>query len=503
LKIPRDQCFQDQPSNVTMNAPQSHGHTHRHATTRRNTTLVEAVVTLKEHASSELRSSRTADTKPAADRWIGRVAGRRKRSRHGASLMMNGSNGTGRWMASIISTVVGILWILRTLVFLRRESSSGLWLRNFNIEVSPIHRSTGQRNDERRNTSISNIVREVMDRGIVARAYEPWGDTALPCLPPDDPQHYSKPVSLPQVHQGFLFMKLMKTGGSTAAGVNIRILKQVARQQQLQTNTSVATNVHFQYCQGRFEHAWGYEMLAGSQDRARRFAWTVVRDPTQRAISQFFHFEVSRQNSGHSDFVFQKYLWSKKKRLSNYYLQVLNDEMTFVSEVNATFIVNKILSDYNFIGVTERMDESLVALMLILKVPMGAILYLAAKSSGGYDDGGTGTCVFIQPSHLSAGMKAFFDHPRWMEVVKWDNLLYKAVNRSLDLTIAKLGSSRFQENLSRFRRVLQVASNRCFPREVFPCTSTGQKNRNKSCLWKDSGCGSDCLDEVATELELW
>jgi hypothetical protein len=473
-----------------MNAQQSHCRKHRYATTRRNTSLPEESFTKEEDLSPEPRIRHSVDAKLG---WIGGEAVRRKQSRDGAAWTMKtireNPMDSGCKTLTVVSSSVGILWILLTLLFLRNESSSMVQ----NSYTTSFDSPPRQLNTARRNAS--NEFREVMDHGIVARAYEPWGDTALPCFAPDDPKHYSKPVSLPHVHQGFLFMKLMKTGGSTAAGVNIRIMKQVAL---LQTNTEVATDPHFQYCQGRFEHAWGYEMLAGSQDRARRFAWTVLRDPTQRAISQFFHFEVSRQNSGHSDFVFQKYLWSEKKRLSNYYLQVLNDEMTTVSEANATFIVNKILSDYNFVGITERMDETLVALMLILDVPMITILYLKAKSSGGYDDGGTGTCVYIQPSHLSAGMKDFFDHPRWKEVVKWDNLLYQAANRSLDLTIARLGFSRFQENLSQFRHALQLAQDRCLRQQVFPCTSSGQKNRKKSCLWKDSGCGHDCLDEVAT-----
>ena len=422
---------------------------------------------------------------------------RRKRSRDGGwwkwlreppngSFLDHSNPGAGRKKAAIVAvtTTIGVTFLL-VLLHMEMETPS--------VSSSPLIYLN--------NLNHTNTNHIVLDHGVIARAYVPWGDRALPCFVPEEP-HNNQPVSLPHVHQGFLFMKLMKTGGSTAAGVNIRIMKQVA-QQQMKREPSSHSN-HFSFCQGRFEHAWGYEMLAGpGEDPARRFAWTIVREPTPRAISQFFHFVVSRQESGHSDFLFQKYLWSEKKRLSSYYLQVLSEERTSVTNANSTSIINKILSDYNFIGVTERMDETLVALMMILNVPMGTIMYLKSKTSGGYDDGGTGSCVYIQPSHLSSGMKAFFAHARWNEVVQWDNLLYQAVNRSLDLTIAGLGEAKFQENLSRFRQALQMAQDRCLPREVFPCTSSGRKNPKKSCLWKDSGCGSDCLDEVATELGLW
>jgi hypothetical protein len=56
-------------------------------------------------------------------------------------------------------------------------------------------------------------------------------------------------------------------------------------------------------------------------------------------------------------------------------------ENVLVFDDEAPAIINQILSDYDFIGITERMAESAVALMMLLGVNMGDILYLSAKGS--------------------------------------------------------------------------------------------------------------------------
>lgn len=336
-----------------------------------------------------------------------------------------------------------------------------------------------------------------------ARAFLPWpSDVPLPCLPPLDRKNFHRVSSPPSTTNGFLFMKLMKTGGSTAAGIHLRIMREIARR----------GNQGFDFCRGRFDHAWGYEMMANAtttQAQHDTFAWTVVREPTRRAISQFYHFQVSRENVKPNDFQFQRYLNSEKRILRHHYLQVLNNEKIYpsikITPQMAPDIIRKIFHDeYNFIGVTERMDETAVCLMMLLHLNMSTILYLDAKTNGGYDDGGHGQCSWIQapPAQLSHAMQNYFHSKNWRQLVQWDELLYEAANDSLDLTIRALGVAEFETNLARFREARQLARNKCGPLEVFPCTSKGERNRNSDCLWKDSGCGVSCLDEVAKELQL-
>jgi hypothetical protein len=329
---------------------------------------------------------------------------------------------------------------------------------------------------------------------ILPRVFVPWPrNESLPCFPPDKNWRDHTVLQSP-ADTGLLFIKPMKTGGSTAAGVHVRMARHVARRQEQS----------YEICKGRWDHTRAHKTVP-NRILQKSFLWTVVREPTARAISQFFHFQVSRENVTATDKNFQRHL-TKDQVYWNYYLRTLSTNQVFVSSETAVDIINKIMSDYDFVAVTERMDESVVVLMMLLNLQMADVLYLNAKGNGKYDDGAhNNKCHFIQPSVVSSGMKDFFQDQRWQHKVQWDSLLHQAANQSLDLTIDRLGRLAFEANLEKFTGAQKVARERCLPREVFPCTSKGvkQKNAAKLCLWADSGCGSDCLDEVATELGLW
>lgn len=152
------------------------------------------------------------------------------------------------------------------------------------------------------------------------------------------------------------------------------------------------------------------------------------------------------------------------------------------------------------------MDETAVALKLILNIPMADILFLSAKRSGGYDNGmGRSQCTYIPPRKLSEGMDAFIQGDKWKSFVANDQKLYEAANKSLDLTIAALGKTTFEQELQLFRKAQFLAEERCLLRANFPCDANGimLPRDQRDCLWNDSGCGKTCLDEIATELNLW
>jgi hypothetical protein len=333
---------------------------------------------------------------------------------------------------------------------------------------------------------------ELLQHGIMARAYT-W-NSGVPCYPPDLPMKQKDGYRQPALN-GILFVKLIKVGGSTATGVTMSIAKHEAERRQEK----------FWICRGRWDHSWASVML---QDRIRResFTWSIIRDPTKRAISEFFHFEVSRNDVPATDKNFVDFLTKGKneEKFRNLYLRMLSLDFKYgMFDEDGPSVINNILANYDFIGITERMDESVVALSMLLNVPLGNVLYLNAKGHGGYDDGVyNDKCYYIQPSTVSTKMSTFFESEYWNKIINWDRLLYKAVNRSLDMTIDRLGRDLFNDNLEKFRSSNLVARDRCLPQNVFPCTATGEQNKNASCLWSDSGCGYKCLDELANELDI-
>jgi hypothetical protein len=138
-----------------------------------------------------------------------------------------------------------------------------------------------------------------------------------------------------------------------------------------------------------------------------------------------------------------------------------------------------------------------------LDLPLDDVLYLSAKGQGGYDDGGFHSqCTRIQRTVVTAGMREFFETNEWAEIVYWDDIFYRMANQSLDKTIDEtLGRKRFELQLQTFRSVLTVARTRCLKTAVFPCSPNGTRipDNETDCIWRDSGCGYHCLNQVASE----
>jgi hypothetical protein len=252
------------------------------------------------------------------------------------------------------------------------------------------------------------------------------------------------------------------------------------------------------------------------------FLWTVViREPTKRAISHFFFDRVSRKRMRPTYALFMKYVdgtFSKPKpqyydgltpRADFYYQVALSpSKITSVQNYDPVKKGNEILQYHDFIGITERMNESLVALSMILKLSLADILYLSVKQSGGWDDGlgrdwRKPECSYIVPPYVSEQMSSYFKSEVWKQRMKWENSIYQAVNRSLDRTIDALDQDKFNSRLARYTEGLEYAKEKCGTYVKYPCSSGGEYIPDHDCYHGDSGCGFKCLDEVATELNLW
>lgn len=367
------------------------------------------------------------------------------------------------------------------------------------IDEYELPRQTNLSKDEKSNRVTILPPPQTNFSGILARPFEPWPHPSLPCFQPDE--NWDK-VSETPAHRGFLFVKPYKTGSSTTSGINLRIARNVAARQQ--------GKINYDICKARFDHGpWMYpgRLLFKNRNRAQSFLWTVIREPTRRAISQFFHMRVSRNKVEPRDAEFKHFLMNQTKLyMTDYYIHTLHTQTKFSRHrEDPVAAANAILEEYDFIGITERMDESAVLVMMLLDLPMSDILYLSAKSKGGYDDGGgpSHACTYIWPSFVSPKMQEFFDTDgEWRSMLRYDLALYQAANASMDLTIERLGRARFERVLARFRSAQALAKARCLPRTIFPCDSAGEFHKKTDCIWNDSGCGVKCLDEIAEEFGL-
>jgi hypothetical protein len=150
---------------------------------------------------------------------------------------------------------------------------------------------------------------------------------------------------------------------------------------------------------------------------------------------------------------------------------------------------DNIMKEYNFIGIVERMEESLAVLVLLLRLEPADVVVLSAKRAGGYDDGEGeyGKCVKIakQPPHSRRSAKVleylYHEHAK----SNADFLLYDAVNQSLDKTIESLGAKNVQKTINQIRELQKLAEERCQDKAFFPCSNEGvfqAKLAKESCV---------------------
>jgi hypothetical protein len=155
-------------------------------------------------------------------------------------------------------------------------------------------------------------------------------------------------------------------------------------------------------------------------------------------------------------------------------------------------VIASIVRGYDFLGISERRDESLVVMKLLLGLPTSKILYLENPTPFAYEEE---RCFMVVQPFITPSMRAYFSSTSWHKRIKGDLLLYQTANQSLDMTIDKLGRTVVENELRRFQWALQYAKEVCLTKVKFLCNYDGiwQRSAHK-CMYERYGCASQCLN---------
>jgi len=287
---------------------------------------------------------------------------------------------------------------------------------------------------------------------------------------------------------GMYLVKMPKTASSTSAAVALQIAESIALRKGLTKP-----------CPTHVRHGSSYK---SRQDPS--FLWTVVRQPHKRDISEYFHFEISRRGEKYDSKDLIRHLEEKKNNQFKYISQgmesyplLVNTSQSTNKQLHALERLSSVFQTYDFIAVTERMEESLVVMKLLHQFPDESIVVLNSKTSGGFDDGKyKQTCYKIQKSYTTEEVDHYIAKDYQKDNL--DFLLYTVANRSLDKTIEFLGQERVKKEVMRHRKLHQLAEDLCLKKAVYPCTKHGKPNRKsaQSCYFGDVGCGHKCVMDV-------
>jgi Sulfotransferase family len=333
-------------------------------------------------------------------------------------------------------------------------------------------------------------------------------------------------MSTEPAHRGFLFHRPHKVGSTTMVGIILRLVHNKAKQQQQQQllqqlpHTTMTMQKRedndsddLKTCLHRAMHGSVLDFEYHQRDNTHSFLFSLLRHPTQRAISEFFHFRVATLGQEPTDHNFLKFLKARKNGLRNYYLNDMTMNKEFLDNNSTTSrghvsnltttMVQDILNSFDFIAVTERMNESLVILQMLLGLDTKDIVYTSARTSGTFSNGPPDRpCTYIMPSFLTPRIQEFLASDEWFNITRGDLLLYQAANASLDRTIDALGRSEFDNKLQALERGLIVVEKNCKDRVVTLCTEGGRRiaPQNTTCYIWSEGCDHDCIDELGDDI---
>jgi len=291
--------------------------------------------------------------------------------------------------------------------------------------------------------------------------------------------------------EGLIYVKVPKTASSTTSGINLRIAYRHANRYLSKEHKK---------CAATWLHHTSLELGVSKRNKKKTFLWTYIRNTKSIINSNFFFKRRFRKNYTATFAEFKKYA-EEILPISKQFRFLATREFDYKSIVdnksNWTNVIQEILEDYDFIGLTERFDESLVVIRFLLGLDAGDILYVPAKLSGGYDS--RPQCNKIPDKIKWPELKEYYNSPEWKRNHALMDEIYAAVNRSLDLTIENIGREKFDKALKEHKYLLELGNKECGPKAIFPCSRDGVyqiKESKKSCYYKDHGCGYACLDEL-------
>jgi Sulfotransferase family len=331
---------------------------------------------------------------------------------------------------------------------------------------------------------------------------------AFPCDDLMSEQNFRNPGTVWK--NSFVYVMQPHAAGITLAGVASRIARNVAsRKHRIEpgsNRTACAT--------------WNAAVRARRlKDRVKdkSFLWSVVREPVDRMLSRFFHETVSLEGKVGNVENFKKFvddgtsleygvavktltMRSFGRRMSPYGgLDIIQHH------------VQEILNEYDFLGILERLHESLAVLQLLLGLETQDVLYLTMRSADAFGGAaftiltnpksGERKCAKLQPKRASLAFKEFLHQPYlFEEVFEADVYLYKAINASLDATIESLGHEKVDQAVKRLQWGQKQVNKRCSKTAIFPCSNEGPTTPSTDCLVDDVSCGYQCIDSIGKTL---
>jgi hypothetical protein len=304
--------------------------------------------------------------------------------------------------------------------------------------------------------------------------------------------------------EGMIYVKSYKASSSTCEGIALNIAHHMARRKYGDSS---------QKCIAYTRHEFANKKRHARRAPDSSLLWSFVRHPQKRDMSHIFHFKIGRnqlfaQNDSQAiidvmktslkGFQTRYLVPDRRNRDSVYKEKWPRRSLRKHPEKLMLYLKQSLMENYDFLGLTERMEESLAVMVLLWGLELSDVIVLSSKRSGGYDAGGRHKrCTKIPKAVTTPAIEEYLSTEHPIENV--DYLLYHVANESLDLTIQSLGVEKVQKMVESIQELRKVVDENCQTDAMFPCSLEGvyQPDAAKSsCYVQDAGCGHKCVDHV-------
>jgi hypothetical protein len=292
---------------------------------------------------------------------------------------------------------------------------------------------------------------------------------------------------------GLFYIKVFKTASSTVS----HIIKKISRKRG--------------GCVEHSSHAAAHTYNLQNRTKDQSFLFTFIREPTKRAVSNFFYFQVTQKKvdinvdnfkagccqsklklNGQAGF--QLAYISTQERLPQYSFWNSNDPEKIHNPYTLVDRVNEVFSSYDFIGVSERFNESIVILSFLLNLTLDEIKYVTRKQSGSYVYlPRKKKCVKSVKSQLTTELEQYLQSSEWKAITAGDSLLHRTALEALDHTIDNvIGRDTFQNRLSEYESMMELIQE-C-DEKCLCCSEDGKYREPVSCR--------SCMDQARSKWKI-
>eukprot|EP00039_Didymoeca_costata_P002412 m.60021 g.60021 ORF g.60021 m.60021 type:complete len:384 (+) comp11288_c0_seq2:367-1518(+) len=213
-------------------------------------------------------------------------------------------------------------------------------------------------------------------------------------------------------------------------------------------------------------------MLSSIKEKKGRHNVTII------ATEKQLHLCLKADGEGRQQQKFLKNALTIESNMMSLYVDIVH-RLT-LSVQNKSFNRHRPI---HFIGLLERLNESLVALAMLANLNLTDVLYLNALKVSSEDPRKT-----LEPHTIERAQK-ITNSDEFRDINQLDFRLYEWANQSLQLTIDSL-QPQFSKTLAQFEHMLSVVQTACPPRHY------SAKEKRKHCYFQNMGCGYPCLLET-------